>query len=243
MTEPHKPEEIERDEVIVRNLRPEDREQIRAICCNTGFLGKPIDPVFEDRELFADFLTAYYTDDEPESAFVLDRSGRVEGYVLGSRFPKRQKDSERRAMPGRLAKVFWRFCFRYGKASRRYVLWLLTRGWREVPMTPPDMPHFHINLLPGSKNVGKTRELIDYFLNYLREAGETSVYGQVVAFEEKRGARMFARYGFKVVDTMEVTKYRSFVDHPVFLFTVIKDLAANTGLYGKDLWKEGDDGK
>ena len=46
----------------VRAYRPEDRAVIRRICADTGFLGKPIDPVFEDRELFADFLTAPYTD-------------------------------------------------------------------------------------------------------------------------------------------------------------------------------------
>ena len=56
----------------VRSYRPEDRAAIRRICADTGFLGSPIDPVFEDRELFADFLTAPYTDAEPENCFVLE---------------------------------------------------------------------------------------------------------------------------------------------------------------------------
>ena len=42
----------------------------------------PIDPVYEDRELFADFLTTYYTDHEPESSFVLEIDGESEGYLL-----------------------------------------------------------------------------------------------------------------------------------------------------------------
>ena len=37
----------------------------------------PIDPVYEDRELFADFLTTYYTDHEPESSFVLEVDGEL----------------------------------------------------------------------------------------------------------------------------------------------------------------------
>ncbi|HYR57395.1 MAG TPA: hypothetical protein VEO95_02150, partial [Chthoniobacteraceae bacterium] len=72
-------------QLTIRRYRPGDRARIRALCCETGFLGNPIDPVFEDRELFADYLTAYYTDWEPESAFVLLVNGDIRGYLLGSR--------------------------------------------------------------------------------------------------------------------------------------------------------------
>ena len=73
--------------ITVRQYEARDREVVRRLCCETGFLGKAIDPVFEDRELFADYLTAYYTDIEPESAFVLEQNGIVKGYLLGSRCP------------------------------------------------------------------------------------------------------------------------------------------------------------
>src|SRR2546422_8077009 len=76
---------------LIRGYRRSDREAVRKLCCDTGFLGNPIDPVFEDRELFADFLTGYYTDWESESAFVLEVNGEVRGYLLGSRRPLRQQ--------------------------------------------------------------------------------------------------------------------------------------------------------
>ena len=63
----------------IRSYRPSDREAVRRLCCQTGFLGEPIDPVYEDRELFADFLTTYYTDHEPESSFVIEREGELYG--------------------------------------------------------------------------------------------------------------------------------------------------------------------
>jgi len=75
----------------IRKFQPADRARVRELCCETGFLGNPIDPVFEDREIFADYLTAYYTDWEPESAFVLLVNGEIRGYLLGSRFPLRQQ--------------------------------------------------------------------------------------------------------------------------------------------------------
>ena len=76
---------------IIRSYRASDREGVRKLCCNTGFLGQPIDPVYEDRQLFADFLTTYYTDHEPESSFVLEVEGEICGYLLGSRKPLRNQ--------------------------------------------------------------------------------------------------------------------------------------------------------
>src|SRR5277367_801657 len=87
-------------ERLIRPYRPEDRAILRAICADTGFLGQPIDPVFEDRELFADYLTSYYTDAEPESTFVCELDGEVKGYLMGSRFPKRKARFEARILPG-----------------------------------------------------------------------------------------------------------------------------------------------
>ena len=72
---------------MIRSYRASDREAVRRLCCQTGFLGEPIDPVYQDHELFADFLTTYYTDHEPESSFVLELDGEIRGYLLGSRQP------------------------------------------------------------------------------------------------------------------------------------------------------------
>ena len=67
----------------IRSYRSSDREAVRRLCCETGFLGEPIDPVYEDRELFADFLTTYYTDHEPESSFVTTPSGELQRLFAG----------------------------------------------------------------------------------------------------------------------------------------------------------------
>lgn len=225
---------------VVRFFRPEDRKAVRTICCQTGFLGNPVDPVFEDRELFADFLTAYYTDEEPESAVVLEIDGEVKGYILGSRHPGKQSTFDRRKIAGRAVRIFKGLLTRYGKPTREYLFWMATRGWRETPETPQGMAHFHINLLPEFKNVHRTKQMIEFFLAYLAEAGENSVYGQMVTFSNRRGERMFARYGFEVIDSVEITKFRKYTDKKVFLFTVVKDLNKGTGLYGGDLWKSGD---
>jgi len=223
---------------VIRPYRPADRVEIRAICADTGFLGQPIDPAFEDRELFADYLTSYYTDAEPEATFVCEIDGQVKGYVMGSRFPRRKSRYEATHLPVMVLRGLWRYFTRpYSAATRRYVRWVITRARHEVPFTPPNVPHFHLNIRPEARTVATTRAMVDGFLEFLITQGETQVYGQVVTFETRRGARLFERYGFRVIDEREVTKYRDIDPRKIYLFTILKDLAANSTLYGLDLHK------
>jgi hypothetical protein len=220
----------------VRSYRPGDRPMIRKICADTGFLGQPIDPVFEDRELFADYLTSYYTDKEPESAVVCERDGQVMGYVLGSRLPKAKKAYEARLLPILAARGLWRYFTKpYSAASRRYVKWIMTQARKEVPFTPPNMPHIHINILGPAKSVPITRRMIDHYFNHLVRCGEKAVYGQIVGFEDRRGERLFMRWGFTLVDRREVTKYKDFHEGKVYLLTIVKDLTANPTMNGLNL--------
>lgn len=225
-----------RPQHLIRAYEPADRDAIRAICADTGFLGKPIDPVFEDRELFADYLTSYYTDAEPESTFVCVLDGEVKGYVMGSRFPKQKESYEARHLPGLVIRGLWRYFTRpYNAASRKYVWWILTQARKEVPFTPPDIPHFHFNIRPEARSVATTAAMVDKFLKYLHDAGEKQVYGQVVTYEQRRGHRMFERYGFRVIDQREVTKYKDLHEGKIHLFTILKDLTEHASLYGNDL--------
>jgi len=221
---------------IIRPYQPKDREAVRDICADTGFLGKPINTVFEDRELFADYLTRYYTDLEPASTFVCEVDGEVKGYVMGSRFPKRKALYEMWLLPVLLFRGLWR-CFTrpYNSDTRRYMRWIVTKARKENPFTPPNIPHFHFNVRPEARSVGDSRELVNTFLNYLTSHGEKQVYAQAVAYETRRGVRTFERYGFRVIDEREVTKYREYYPKKIYLFTILKDLTLNSVLYGADL--------
>ncbi len=97
-------------------------------------------------------------------------------------------------------------------------------GWREVPAAPRRVPHFHVNLLPDARRVSTTRALMSAYLSYLYRRGDKHVYGQIVTFESRRGEKMFERYGFKVLNRAEITKYKAFFPQSVYLSTVIKNL-------------------
>ena len=207
----------------IRSFRPSDRAAVRRLCCQTGFLGEPIDPVYEDRELFADFLTTYYTDHEPESSFVLEVDGGLKGYLLGSRKPLVNQLYSFQQNIVLFIRALLR-CSRYNEPSRRFVRWVVMNGWREVPAAPRRTPHFHINLLPEARKISTTRALMSAYLSYLYRCGEKRVYGQIVTFESRRGEKMFERYGFRVMNRTEITKYRAFYPESVYLSTVIKTL-------------------
>ncbi|NDC80005.1 MAG: DUF2334 domain-containing protein [Verrucomicrobia bacterium] len=224
----------------VRSYRSGDRWDVRRICADTGFLGHPIDPIFQDRELFNDFLTSPYTDAEPECCFVLENEkGEIEGYLTASKDAQKHGKFIRSNLPQWFVRAFQGFLFRYNQASRRYLLWLIFRGWRQTPKKPREAAHFHVNLLPQVRSVEAVRTLIDSFLECMTRHGVRCVYGQIVTRGERRGERMFARYGFRVTDKREVTKFRGVTHEKVFLCTVVKDLAESPLLYGKDLQRKG----
>ncbi|MDX2227892.1 MAG: GNAT family acetyltransferase [Verrucomicrobiae bacterium] len=215
--------EMPDDRFVVRKYRRSDRPVVRQICCDTGYLGGPVDPVFEDRELFADYLTNYYVHWEPESCFILEKNGQVRGYLLGCRHPRRQKwfDALHNLHLG--VTGFWRYFFRpYNPATRTYVKWILTRSAREVPPAPDHLAHFHFNLYPDARKVGTTRALLDAYLLYLDSCGVEGVYGQMVTIGERRGERMFERVGFKVMNKSRVSKFDGVYDEPVYLCTAVK---------------------
>jgi hypothetical protein len=209
--------------LVIRSYRASDRAAVRQLCCQTGFLGEPIDPVYEDHELFADFLTTYYTDKEPESSFVLEINGEICGYLLGSRKPLRNQFYSFRQNLRLLVRALARY-FGYNDRSRKFIRWMISHGWREVPAAPRRTPHFHINLQADARKMSTTRALMSAYLSYLYRCGEKRVYGQIVTFESRRGEKMFERYGFRVMNRGEITKYKAFYPESVYLSTVIKNL-------------------
>ena len=209
--------------IVIRRYEPRDRGDVRRLCCETGFLGNPIDPVFEDREIFADYLTRYYTDLEPESAFVLEQDGILKGYLLGSYRPFRQQifnfsNNIRLFLRGMAKYPFYR------RPTRDFIGWILRNSWREVPKAPRRSAHFHFNILPEAQGLAHSRRLMNSYLDHLRSKGVRQVFGQVVTFESRRGAKVFERYGFQVLERREITKYRKTNPEPVYLTTVLKEL-------------------
>jgi ribosomal protein S18 acetylase RimI-like enzyme len=161
----------------IRAYEPRDRDPVRRICFETGYMGEPIAWQWRDGESFADLATGYYTDREPESTLVAERDGRVVGYLTGCADSERSRGvagQQVRQLLGRgallrpgLAGVFWRSLFDL----------LRDRQAPDEFLADPRWPaHLHINLLPEGRRCGLGRRLVTGWLDRLRAAGSPGVH-------------------------------------------------------------------
>lgn len=210
----------------VRPYQPTDREAVRRICADTGFMGNPIDEIFRDRDAFADFFTRYYTDYEPECALVTEDAGtgEVVGYMLGCVRYRFQAMQQVWLMLSRLApKVIFRLlCGRYDRTSREFLYWVLFRSVRETPPAPRRAAHFHINLLPAYRTGVFGREMVFRFFDLANARGVRRIYGQIQTRDDRRTS-FWTRYGFKELSRRRITKFQRVHAEPVYVSTLYRD--------------------
>ncbi len=210
----------------IRSYRPADRAAVRRICADTGFMGRPIDPVFSDREAFADFFTCYYTDREPDCALVTEdaSTGEVVGYLLGCVRWRRHAVLQRwlvlsRVAPGVVGRLL---AGRYDRRSRAFLRWVLLRSAAETPPVPHRSAHFHINLLPAYRTGRASREMIFRFFELARARGRTRIHGQIQTRDDRRRS-FWTRYGFREWSRCRVTKFESCAPAPLYVTTLFRD--------------------
>jgi len=210
----------------VRPYRHNDRSELRHVCCQTGFMGNPVDPLFSDRDVFADFFTRYYTDFEPEHAWVADDDGEVVGYLIGCLRYRRYPVVQAGLMAGVVfPKVLCRMRA-YRRGDFRFLAWFLMRSGRETPCAPARAGHFHFNLLPPFQGRGVGRELISRFLDSARAEAIPRIYGRIQTFEKRRRDRVFERYGFRLFDKRRITKFRPWGKENVYVSTYCRECTA-----------------
>ena len=181
----------------VRRYRSEDREGVRQVCVETAFLGSSILPQYRDAASFADMFTAYYTDHEPESAWVVVDDGRVVGYLLGCLDSHACPDPEWVAFKHIVRRWLWlrpgtaNFCFR----SLFDVVHDL--GPTRPPVDYARWPaHAHLDLLPEARKGAIALRLFRLWLDRARERGAAGIWG--VSFLENEPATLLHRaMGFR----------------------------------------------
>lgn len=207
-----------------RLFRPSDREAVRRICCETGFMGSPVDPLYSDREAFADFFTAYYTDYEPEHCLVAEsQDGEVVGYLATSTRSRGYTWRQAWVVVRNIPFVVWKIATgRYRKGDFLFLHWLLLKAGPQTPRAPKRAAHFHINILPGWRGVAG-RPLLSTFLRSIPKWRIRRVYGQMQVYGARRHAALFERFGFTLYDQREVTKFERFGVRGVKVATLVRD--------------------
>ena len=209
-----------------RTYQPSDRGAIRHICCETGFMGKPVDPLYSDRRAFADFFTGYYTDYEPQHCLVAENGdGEVVGYILMAADHRKYPLLQAWIVARNLPFILWNVVTgRYGRSDFTFLGWLLRRAGKETPDAPKKAAHFHINILPEWRGEAG-RHLLVKFLRSIPKWNIGLMYGQMQMYDSRRSERMFEKFGFHLYDKREVTKFERFGVSGVQVATLVRDFS------------------
>ena len=212
--------------VRIRPYRSADRAAIRRLCCETGYLGRPVDCLFSDRELFADLFTNAYLDYQPEWALVADADGQLVGYLLGAVSRHFDMLLMHSGFVTTFKMVLRLAAGRYSahRRSRRFVRWLLTVGYLEQPRHPSNAAHLHCDLERGFRGRGILKHLWEVYQERLRLAGVTRCYGAFFSHPQRRPETVYARYGFSVFDRKRTTLFEPEIREPVEVVCVARSL-------------------
>ena len=191
------------DDVLIRPYQSGDRAAIRHICCETADRGEPVENFFSDRELMADLVTRYYTDFEPQSAWVAEVSGRVMGYLTGALDTSRSRRIvARRIVPAAVGRAILRGAL-FGEEAWAMLraLWRSRRGYavHRHHHALEDYPaHLHIDLLKDLRGRQAGRRLMTAFFDQVRRARVPGIHATVRG--DNAAARLFfERMGFNAL--------------------------------------------
>lgn len=192
---------------IIRPYQPADKDAIRALCCETGFFGQPIDIIFQDRKWFADLNTGYYLRCEPELCFVAEANKQLIGYVLGCGRPLKYTFLFYTLIaPPLFFKALIKSLFRiYDKKSRDYIMKLILKGSRERPKKPSRAAHFHINIRQGFRKKGVGKALVRSLFKDFLKRGINNVYGKLFHAENLRDESFYTSHGALIFDKKPTT--------------------------------------
>ncbi len=214
------------DDVVIRPYQPADRSAIRRICCDTGFLGNPIETIFSDREIFADLFTGPYLNYESKYAWVADAIGRVVGYLLGSVSPTFDYTLLYSGFQTTMKMIARAATGRYATHPRtkNFIRWLLTSGYREQPRHPDRAAHLHLDIEKKYRGHGLACRMWRIYEKQLEQSGVEYCYGAFFSWQNRRPENGYSRFGFSVFDRKLTTIFQPEISEPVEVVCVQKKL-------------------
>ncbi|HEY1661454.1 MAG TPA: hypothetical protein VGI03_03460 [Verrucomicrobiae bacterium] len=214
------------EEIVIRPYTAADRSTIRRICCDTGFLGDPIETIFTDREIFADLFTGPYLNYEPNYAWVADADGQVVGYLLGSVSRSFDYTLMYSGFQTTMKMIARAATGRYSRhpRSKGFIRWLLTNGLREQPKHPERAAHLHLDIIKKYRGHGLACRLWRAYEKQLYQSDVENCYGAFFSLQNRRPENGYSRFGFSVFDRKLTTIFRPEIAEPVEVVCVQKKL-------------------
>ncbi len=213
--------------VTIRPYTAADRGAVRTIACDTADRGEPVNRLFRDREVVADLITRYYTDYEPQTAWVATHDHGVIGYLTGCLESHRYVQLMRRRI---IPSAVWKAVC-HGALGAPQTWRLLTAamhtwrggGFRREISLATYPAHLHLNVHQAFRGRGIGRALVTRFLDRVREGRLSGVHVAVRA-DNDPSRRLFTQFGFVEISRQRIVLPEGPAYHP-----------HDTILYGKCL--------
>ena len=201
----------------VRRYKPQDREDVFCIAADTAFFGEPVETLLEDRRVFCDAFVRYYTDFEPEHAWVACVEDQVVGYLTGTV----DTITQRRLWINKvLPSVAWNAIkgkYKVGKKTWRYTRGMIS-GMVHQEYPHADLrvypAHLHINLDAAARGRGLGRGLMAAYLDQLRQLGVPGVHLNTTSVNEA-ACRLYEKNGYRLLDERPTQVWSHLLNQPV----------------------------
>ncbi len=185
----------------IRPYHPSDLTALYKICLLTANSGSDGTKLFNDPDLVGHFYVAPYVVLEPEVSFVVNNNGKPSGYIVGTRDSQKFAEKCEKDWFPILRK-------RYPFSNETHSLHDVKAIQRihdghKVKEELKDYPaHLHINLLPEAQGQGIGHELMDRFINKLKELKVPALHLEVG--RTNAGAiKFYERMGFQIIKEYE----------------------------------------
>jgi len=206
-------------EPVVRPYRSSDRAAVHGIGADTAFFGEPVEALLEDRRLFCDLFFSYYTDLEPEHAWVACSDGEVKGFLLGCVNGKRQLRGLAAVVIPRVLVRLLSGHYHLGRLTWSYAKALSGAFFRgEIPHSFRRWypAHLHLNVAAPWRGLGLGSRLLEAYLNQLQAEGIPGVHLHTTSRNEA-ACRLYARLRFRLLDArrarLRVQRFTAMVEN------------------------------
>jgi GNAT superfamily N-acetyltransferase len=176
--------------IVIRPLREDDSEAVRAIAYGTGFFGSSMKDLVDDRRIFDRSLDLYLDPHRSLGFAAEEQGGAVVGYAVGSRSDPRLPLAAI-AIAGTASELLrWRTLT---DRDRSY----LVRRWRGAldavtgearRFRVPSGPRLHVNLLDRARGCGAGSRLVEALIGGLAAAGARRVHANAWDHGQESGA-------------------------------------------------------
>ncbi|MEI8012430.1 MAG: GNAT family N-acetyltransferase [Candidatus Omnitrophota bacterium] len=185
---------------IIRPYLVSDRSMVRQIAFDTAFMGASADIFFEGREFLQDALTRYFTDYEPDSAWVAETKEGIVGYIIGAKNETRMNQIFlAKIVPDLLIIALQQALFFRLKNLKllKGIVSSLLHGEFYAPSFTKKYPAvLHINLKSDYRGQGIGYALMQVLINDYMQAG---IHGVHLATMSSAGAEFFQKNGFNII--------------------------------------------